>query len=325
MRLLIAADSITTLNILLKEITARSWPSGTEARVLSILEDGEVPLETWRKEGYGVAAVRLEMRRRGRQISSLAVDHLRKIGIPAEITIMRGNPVFLIPFAARKWPADLILIRAHNRTDFRNRLLGSVAKTVVEGAPCTVDVIRTPPASHFGPGQLSARVLLATDGSDESLAAVQALGEMNWPEHSEVKVVSVVNPMIYSLEEIGLLRGNETDRAHRAIGDALKALKGKSLKISGEVIAGSIARQIIDRAKLWGASLIVFGTHERQGLKRFLFGSTSAAVAERAHCSVKVIRGRAVSHEQESLPRRLTPPVQKVGSVYKSPGFRRAA
>jgi nucleotide-binding universal stress UspA family protein len=138
-KLLLAVDSITTLDIILNEITARSWPSGTEARVLSVVEDDEVPLETWREKGYGVAAVRHEMRRRGEQICALAVDRLREIGITTEVVIMRGNPEFLIPFAARKWPADLILIRAHNRRDFRNWMLGSVAKSVVESAPCSGD------------------------------------------------------------------------------------------------------------------------------------------------------------------------------------------
>src|SRR5688572_22403577 len=110
MRLLLAVDSVTTLEILLNEITARSWPEGTEARVVSIVEDGEVPLETWREEGYGVAAVRREMRRRGEQITALAINRLREIGIPVEVTVMRGTPEFLISFAAQKWSADMILI-----------------------------------------------------------------------------------------------------------------------------------------------------------------------------------------------------------------------
>src|SRR6185436_7402632 len=142
MKLLLAVDSTITLDILLDEMMTRSWPSGTEARVLSIVEDGEVPLETWREEGYGVAAVRKEMRKRGEQITGPAVMRLREIGIPAEVVIMRGNPDFLISFAARQWPADLILIRAHNRSDFRNWLLGSVAKSVVESAPCSVEIVR---------------------------------------------------------------------------------------------------------------------------------------------------------------------------------------
>ena len=86
-----------------------------------------------------------------------------------------------------------------------------------------------------------------------------------------------------------------TDHAHRAIGKAVRTLSGAPVKISAEVIAGTAARQIIARAKHWGADLIVLGTKERRGLSRFLFGSTSAAVVNRAHCSVRVVRGNDIS------------------------------
>jgi nucleotide-binding universal stress UspA family protein len=239
------------------------------------------------------------MHRRGEQISALAVERLRKIGIPSQVVIMRGNPEFLISFAARKWPADLILIRAHNRKDFRNRLLGSVAKSVVESAPCSVEVVRArEKADAISAGF---RILLATDGSAASIAASQAIAEMSWPEDTEVRVVSVVNPMIYSFEELGVTGDASTDYAHRAIGNAVQALSGAQVRISAEIIAGRAARQIIARAKHWGADLIVLGTNERRGLSRLLFGSTSAAVANRAHCSVRVIRGKNVSLTGHSL------------------------
>jgi nucleotide-binding universal stress UspA family protein len=328
MRLLLAIDSINTLDIVLNEIRARSWPKGTEARVLSVVEDGEVPLETWRAEGYGVAGVRYEMRRRGEQITALAIDRLRAISIPAEVTVMRGNPEFLISFTARQWLADLILIRAHNRTDFRNWLLGSVAKSVVESAHCSVEVVRSGREAHPIAINPSMRILLATDGSNVSLVAAQAVAETIWPADTEVKVVSVVDPMTYSLEEIGVRRDKGTARAHRAIGEALQVLKVAPLKISGEVIAGRRALRIIDRARNWHADLIVLGTHERRGLKRLLLGGTSAVVANRAHCSVRIIRGRGVSRNEESLPRRSNPSAQNVGRVYRfeeSLGWRRAA
>ena len=325
MKLLLAVDSINTLNILLEETMNRSWPIGTEARILSIVEDGEVPLETRREEGYGVAAVRQEMRRRGEHITALAIERLREMGIPAEVIIMRGNPGFLISFAAREWPADMILIRAHNRTDFRNWLFGSVAKSVIENAPCSVEVVRAADGPHSVNGRRGMRILLATDGSDVSLAAAQAVAETSWPGHSQLKVVNVISPMIYSLEEIGLLSNKGTDRAHRAIGQAISVLRRTPLQISGEIIAGGTERQIIEHAKRWDADLIVVGTHQRQGLKRLLFGSTSDIVASRAHCSVRIIRGRDVS---DSLPRRSKPSAQQVGTVYRltdESGWRKAA
>jgi nucleotide-binding universal stress UspA family protein len=324
MRLLLAVDSITTLEILLNEITARSWPTGTEARVLSIVEDGEVPLETWREQGYGIAAVRHEMRRRGEQINALVLNRLRAVGIQPEVTVMRGNPDFLISFTARKWSADLIFIRAHNRTDFRNWMLGSVAKRVVDSAPCSVEIVRSNGEANPFVINQPMRILLATDGSDASLVASHAVAETIWPADSEMKVVSVVNPLMYSLEEIGLFRGERTNWAHRAIGETINVLKGTPLKISGEVIGGRTARQIIARAKNWHADLIIVATHQRRGLKRLLFGGTSAAVANGAHCSVRLIRGRVAS-QSESLQHRSSPSVQTGGSAYKSLGRRKAA
>ncbi len=290
MKVLVAVDSIITLDILINEMSARSWPAGTEARVLSVIGDGDVPLKTWRDEGYGVSAVQREMHRRGEQLSALGVERLRRIGIPSQVVIMRGDPEFLIPFAARSWPADLIVMRAHNRKDFRSRLLGSVAKSVVESAPCSVEVVRAHEDAGATTDDRSFRVLLATDGSGASLAASQAVAETSWPENTEIRVVSAVNPMIYSVEELGLIGDTATGDAHRAIGNAVQVLSGAPVKISAEVIAGRAARQIIARAKHWGANLIVLGTNERRGLSRLLFGSTSAAVANRAHCSVRVVR-----------------------------------
>jgi nucleotide-binding universal stress UspA family protein len=301
MKVLVAVDSITTLDILIDEMSARSWPSGTEARVLSIIDDADLSLKVWGDDGYALSALRREMHRRGEQISALAVERLRKIGIPSQVVIMSGDPEFLIPFAARSWPADLILIRANNRTDSRNQLLGSVAKSVVKNAPCSVEVVRACQQADAITAERGFRVLLATDGSEASIAASQAIAEVSWPEDTEVRVVSAVNPMIYSFEELGVTADASTDYAHRAIGNAVQALSGAPVRISAEIIAGSASRQIIARAKHWGADLIVLGRNERRGLSRLLFGSTSAAVAKRAHCSVRVMRGKDVSRTGHSL------------------------
>jgi len=285
MRLLIAVDTIASLDIILNHIEARAWPEGTEAGILSVVEDETIPPETWRTEGYGLATVRREMRRRGEQVSALAIARLHAVGIPAQVTVMRGDPAFLIPFAARKWESDLILIRANNRMNFRNWLLGSVAKSVVESADCSVEVVRGPIAAPSG-----MRILLATDGSEASLAASQAIAEMEFSDDAELKVVSVIDPIRYSLEEIGLLRGKASERAHHAIGEVVKELGNTPLKISAEVVAGTRAGQIIARSRDWNADLIVIGTEDLSGFRRVLSRGTAVAVANRAHCSVRVVR-----------------------------------
>jgi len=285
------------------------------------LEDETIPLETWRAEGYGIGTVRREMRKRGEQISGLVVERLRAIGIPAQVTIMRGDPAFLIPFAARKWSSDLILIRANNRMKFRNWLLGSVAKSVVEYAPCSVEVVRADQSNAISRNM---RILLPTDGSDASLAATRTIAEMQFPQDAEVKVVSVINPIKYSLEEIGFLRGKDSDRAHRAIGKAVNMLGSAPLNITAEVIAGRRVRQIVDRARDWDADLIVVGTAEREGLERLISRGTALEVANRAHCSVRIVRGNSVSRG-EQLPRGPFQTEQDGNAVYGEGSLRKVA
>ena len=290
MRILMAVDTAATAELLMNAFAARPWPRGTVARVVSVLEDETIPQEVWRAAEFKAEAVESEMRRRGEQITALTVKPLRWLGVEAEVTVMRGDPQWLIPFEARKWGADLILIRAHNRTDFRNWMLGSVAKSVTRNAPCSVEVIRAP--FHRRPdSDAGMRILLASDGSVHSEEAVRAVAERPWPEHTEVKVMSMVNPVAYSFEELGLYKGGKTERAHRAISEAARVLTGAGLRVTAEVVAGRPSRRIVRAAKKMGADLIVVGTEDRGGLNRLLFGSVSENVAAAAHCSVSIVRG----------------------------------
>lgn len=292
MRILLAVDSVVTTEMLMSGVASRPWPRGTQARVLSVVEDEAILPEVWREAGYRVDAVRQEMMRRGEQITTLTVEPLRQLGITPEVAIMRGDPQWLIPYEASKWPADLILIRAHNRTDFKSWMLGSVAKRVVRDAPCSVEVVRAVSDDHSVTANGHMKILLATDGSEHSTVAARSVAEQPWPEGTEVKVMSMVNPLMYSIEEIGLYDGGGTDLAHRAIGDAAQILASAGMKTSAEVIAGRPDRRIAQEAKEWGADLIVVGTEDRRGLRRLISGSVSETVASRAPCSVKVVRVR---------------------------------
>src|SRR5918997_6975396 len=97
MKLLIAVDSAISTEVLVGAVGARPWPDGTTAQVLSVVVDADIPEEVWREEGYGKAAVRREMERRGEQITPVA-RRLEEMGIPAEVVLARGDARHLIPF-----------------------------------------------------------------------------------------------------------------------------------------------------------------------------------------------------------------------------------
>src|ERR687894_942535 len=165
MKLLIAADSAISTELLVAAVGVRPWPDGTTAHVLSVVVDADIPEEVWRAEGYGKRAVRREMERRGEEITALAVERLKEVGIPAEVSVTRGDPRQLIPFFARKWSSELIFVRAHVRKDFAHWMLGSVARAVVTTAPCTVQIVREAAQDAAHTIDSPRRVLLATDGS----------------------------------------------------------------------------------------------------------------------------------------------------------------
>jgi nucleotide-binding universal stress UspA family protein len=278
MKLLIAVDSATSAEVLVDAVGIRPWPEGTTAHVLSVVADMDVPEEVWRKEGYGTRAVRREMETRGEQITPVA-KRLEEIGIPAEVVVARGDARHLIPFFARKWSSDLIFVRAHVRKDLTHWMLGSVARAVVTGAPCTVQIVRDARDDRTHIPHSGRRVLLATDGSQTSMAAVQALADRPWPIESEFKIVSVEEPWVIKLSGL---------QPQEAVTNAEQVLAAAGLQAGGQVRSGNAKEVILEEAREWGADLIVVGSHGRRGFKRFLLGSISEAVAMNAHCSVVV-------------------------------------
>jgi nucleotide-binding universal stress UspA family protein len=145
------------------------------------------------------------------------------------------------------------------------------------------------------------KILLATDGSDYSKAAVNLVAERPWPEGSEVKIVSAVEIPYAPATEAWVLPDSyysELDRGAReqaeaAVKDAVERIesgKASGLEIITKIISGSAGEVILDEAERWDADLIVLGSHGYSGWQRFLLGSVSHAVATHAHCSVEIVR-----------------------------------
>lgn len=284
MKLLIAVDSAISTEVLIDAVGVRPWPEGTTAHVLSVVADMDVPAEVWREHGYEKRAVLREMERRGEEITGVAVERLQRIGIPAEVVVTRGDARHLIPFFARKWSSDLIFVRAHVRKDLFHWMLGSVARAVVTDAPCTVQIVRDVAEDRKHTVDGARRVLLATDGSNTSVAAARAAAQRPWPEATEFRIVSV--------EEPWAIKSSRLD-PQEAITKVEQVLTAAGLKATGAALSGKAKDVILEDARNWNADLIVVGSHGRRGFKRFLLGSVSEAVAMNAHCSVVVVRDPA--------------------------------
>ena len=145
------------------------------------------------------------------------------------------------------------------------------------------------------------KILLGTDGSDYSKAAVNSVAERPWPQGSEVKIISAMEIPYAPTTETWVMPDSyysELDRVAReqaeaAVKDAVERIesgKASGIEIITKIISGSAGEVILDEAERWNADLIVLGSHGYSGWQRFLLGSVSHAVATHAHCSVEIVR-----------------------------------
>src|SRR5262245_166919 len=128
------------------------------------------------------------------------------------------------------------------------------------------------------------KILLATDGSDCSKAAVNSVAERPWPEGSEVKIVSAIEIPYAPTTETWVLPASyyrelekaAKDQAEAAIKAAIKRIEAgeaSGLEIITEIKSGSAGEVILDEADKWDADLVVLGSHGYNGWQRFLLGS----------------------------------------------------
>lgn len=308
MRLLLAIEPTDTSGAVARQVAARPWPDETVARVLTVIEYPAVPSEVWKEADGDMEFVRRVMQGKAEDVVARTANELTAAGLLAESLILEGDPRTEIVDEANEWQADFIFIRSHVFQSITRWLLGSVAKTVLREAPCSVEVVRLASDEAVLRGRQGMKILLATDGSEFSKAAASSVAARPWPENSEARVISAADPFGFSVEDepvpveepIGESDAHAevyVTREERAVREAKEILAGAGLKLTGAVVSGYPKAAIVDEAKEWGADLIVVGAHGRRGLERLLLGSVSEAVAMHAHCSVEVIRSPVLWEE----------------------------
>lgn len=144
------------------------------------------------------------------------------------------------------------------------------------------------------------KILLATDGSPCSEAAVDEVARRPWPADTQVRIISVADthgllasdPYALLAEHFAEIEKQLCNVAREAVENAaakLRAGRG-ALLLTTEVLTGSPKRRIVEEAGAWGADLVVVGSHGYRGWERMLLGSVSQAVATHAECSVEIVR-----------------------------------
>jgi nucleotide-binding universal stress UspA family protein len=150
------------------------------------------------------------------------------------------------------------------------------------------------------------KVLVPIDGSAASIAAVQEVAHCTLPPHSAIELLYAIHSRLPVIPDfppwavtIAAAHG-EIIRAHTRHAPEVLAAAAKRLQIHqrqativSKTVEGVPKDEILREASEWGAGRIVLGSHGRGHADRAILGSTAAAVAAEAACTVVIVRPRS--------------------------------
>jgi len=141
-RVLIGVDGSDNSKAAVRAVAARSWPSGTQARVVGVFDPRIKLAAATTLEGTLPAAVEEEYRRSLSEAVDAAAQDLAKAGLRAEPLSSEGNPAQTLLAESENWGADCIFLGARGITGLDRIMLGSVSSAVAPRAHCSVEIVR---------------------------------------------------------------------------------------------------------------------------------------------------------------------------------------
>lgn len=306
MRLLIAYDGSEASDAAIHDLVRAGLPAVGEALVISVSENWMVTnnRDKEKRDPYIEELVResrekaqqalIETRNSSKRASARVKAALPKWKVRWEASF--GSPAWEILDKAFDLKPDLIVVGSHGHTAIGRFVLGSISQKVLTEAHCSVRVAR--PVSDSDAAV--ERVIVGFDCSDGAKEAVKAVARRCWAKNTEVSLVAVTDPVSPSFvgqfippvkRAVHEINRSENEWIKRQARNSLRILRTAGLSASLRMAAGDPRHVLPREAEAWGAGCIFVGATAHVGrVGRFLLGSTAAAVAARAHCSVEIVR-----------------------------------
>jgi len=212
------------------------------------------------------------------------------------VSIVDKYPAAAIRDAAKKCDADVIVMGWRGHGAFRRLLMGSVSRSVVRGAPCSVLVARrrARPIRNF---------VVGVDRSRAARRAIDLIARLPVPRGGQVTVVQVVEP--WTLPSLGAIPGavrkalgreaqevgrTRSDDAERVVDTAVNALRARGWKARGLVRSGAPLTELLAATADAGADVLVVGSRGSGGVERLVLGSIAEGALDRSPVPVLVVR-----------------------------------
>jgi nucleotide-binding universal stress UspA family protein len=118
------------------------WPEGTVFRVLTIAEGVHPPVMQLLEGVQDISDVQHTVDNVAANTVASAVAQLQSRGFHADGASPEGDPQSMIADYAKEWGADLIVVGSCDKSRLETFFVGSVSRSVVERAPCSVLVAK---------------------------------------------------------------------------------------------------------------------------------------------------------------------------------------
>ncbi|NMB41683.1 MAG: universal stress protein [Firmicutes bacterium] len=134
------------------------------------------------------------------------------------------------------------------------------------------------------------KILLATDGSANSLRAAEAAAKLAGPLKAKVTVISVAQETYLPPEFAETLRKSIKENAQKAIDKTKDLLEEKGINTDTLLHRGSPGNVICEVADKEGYNLIILGNSGLGSVEELFLGSVSNTVVHRAKTSVMIVK-----------------------------------
>ena len=134
------------------------------------------------------------------------------------------------------------------------------------------------------------RILVAFDASPHAEHALDVALSMAGDMKAKLFVVSVIRPPEPAESaEFNAVLENGRERFESSFAPLRERARQKDIELETDIVLGHPAEQIIHKADVIQASLIVMGKRSDTILHRWMLGSNSERVLRYAHCPVMIV------------------------------------
>jgi nucleotide-binding universal stress UspA family protein len=149
MRILIAYDGSPSSEAAVDEVVRRPWPPSSEVLLVMAVER---PLPAPAPDGAVYEPLVQRMQDSLREEASRKIRQaLQKFRARTDLRVgselKDGSAKHCLLDTIREWKADLVVTGSHGTGGLARLFLGSVSHALVTHAPCSVEVVKMPPAS----------------------------------------------------------------------------------------------------------------------------------------------------------------------------------